>query len=207
MAFHIKNPEVERKLRALADSSGLGLTDTLRMLVDEEIARRAGKLPLIARCQPLRQDIGLGDYKPTMKDAPAAASAHYYKFAPGRVLADILLGEDAGAYAEEIDAAQETSTGPHAVQLASEILIERAGLAPLKAQHGVEALIKIAGIKMTHVNRNHLPTVLRLRAALKTELRNFTPTSDEIMDEAYRLTYRVAVVVMGHHPAFPELPA
>ncbi len=123
MAFHIKNPDVERNLRRLADSYGVGSPRWWQAGGRGDQADGDAAAAGRALCPHQARYRACGLCPPPCRTA-AEADPHFYKFAPGAVLADVLLGEDAGAYAAEIDAARETCTAPHAIQRASEILID-----------------------------------------------------------------------------------
>jgi antitoxin VapB len=53
VALHIRDPETDRLVRALADLKGLGLTEAIRLAVENELKRA----PLRDRIRPYQQRI------------------------------------------------------------------------------------------------------------------------------------------------------
>ena len=56
MAFHIRDPETDALVRRLAQEKGLGLTDTVKLAVREELDRVRRAIPLRERIAALRAD-------------------------------------------------------------------------------------------------------------------------------------------------------
>lgn len=53
MALHIRDPETDRLVRSLAEMKKLGLTETIRLAVENELKRT----PLAERIKPLQDRI------------------------------------------------------------------------------------------------------------------------------------------------------
>ena len=60
MAFHIRDEATDRAVRALSRKLGIGLTETVKMAVENELKRRANEMSLRERIKPLQAQIGLG---------------------------------------------------------------------------------------------------------------------------------------------------
>ncbi|MFG1270568.1 type II toxin-antitoxin system VapB family antitoxin [Xanthobacter sp. DSM 14520] len=60
MAFHIRDEATDRVVRALARSLGVGLTEAVKMAVENELKRRVNEMSLRERIKPLQAQIGLG---------------------------------------------------------------------------------------------------------------------------------------------------
>ena len=54
MPFHIRDPETDALVRRLAREKGLGLTDTVKLAVREELDRMRRAIPLRERIAALR---------------------------------------------------------------------------------------------------------------------------------------------------------
>ena len=59
MAFHVRDPEADALVRALARDSGLGITETIKVAVREKIERDRKAKPLRERIKALRNRLAL----------------------------------------------------------------------------------------------------------------------------------------------------
>lgn len=57
MAFHIRDKETDRLVRALARRKGLGLTDAVKLAVQQEMASAQDQPPLRERLRALAKEI------------------------------------------------------------------------------------------------------------------------------------------------------
>ncbi|MFG1250025.1 type II toxin-antitoxin system VapB family antitoxin [Xanthobacter flavus] len=60
MAFHIRDEATDRAVRALARKLGVGLTEAVKMAVENELKRQVNEMSLRDRIKPLQAQIGLG---------------------------------------------------------------------------------------------------------------------------------------------------
>lgn len=57
MAIHVRDRDTDAVVRRLAQMTGKGLTDTIREACEHEIKRLRGEKPLMARIQPLVDEL------------------------------------------------------------------------------------------------------------------------------------------------------
>ena len=57
MAFHVRDPETDRLVRELAAEEGLGLTEAVKLALQNELRRIAETLPLRERLRPLQERV------------------------------------------------------------------------------------------------------------------------------------------------------
>lgn len=60
MAFHVRNDTTERAVRALSRKLGVGLTEAVKIAVENELKRQVNEMSLRDRIKPLQEQIGLG---------------------------------------------------------------------------------------------------------------------------------------------------
>lgn len=60
MAFHVRNDATERAVRALSRKLGVGLTEAVKVAVENELKRQVNEMSLRDRIKPLQEQIGLG---------------------------------------------------------------------------------------------------------------------------------------------------
>ncbi|QRG10067.1 type II toxin-antitoxin system VapB family antitoxin (plasmid) [Xanthobacter dioxanivorans] len=60
MAFHVRNDATERAVRALSRKLGVGLTEAVKIAVENELKRQVNEMSLRDRIKPLQEQIGLG---------------------------------------------------------------------------------------------------------------------------------------------------
>jgi len=60
MAFHVRNDATERAVRALSRKLGVGLTEAVKIAVENELKRQVNEMSLRDRIKPLQAQIGLG---------------------------------------------------------------------------------------------------------------------------------------------------
>lgn len=60
MAFHVRNDATERAVRALSRKLGVGLTEAVKIAVENELKRQVNEMSLRERIRPLQAQIGLG---------------------------------------------------------------------------------------------------------------------------------------------------
>ncbi len=69
MAFHVRDAETDTLVRKLAETSGMGITETIKMAVANEIKRREAEIPLLERIRPIQERIARWPDQPqTMTD-------------------------------------------------------------------------------------------------------------------------------------------
>ena len=57
MAFHVRDPEADALVRALARDSGLGITEAIKVAVLEKIERDRQAKPMLERIQEIQDEI------------------------------------------------------------------------------------------------------------------------------------------------------
>lgn len=57
MPFHVRDPETDTLVRQLARLKGLGLTETVKLAVREELTREAQAIPLRDKIAALRAEV------------------------------------------------------------------------------------------------------------------------------------------------------
>lgn len=57
MAFHVRDPEADALVRALARDSGLGITEAIKVAVREKIERDRQAKPLIERIHEFQKKV------------------------------------------------------------------------------------------------------------------------------------------------------
>jgi antitoxin VapB len=70
MALHIRDPETDRLVRALAEQKGIALTDAIKLAVGNELRRETEKTSLRDRIRPIQERIA--SYPPTGLEADKA---------------------------------------------------------------------------------------------------------------------------------------
>lgn len=195
----IRKPGVAASIRALSKLLKVGLTDAVQIAIEHELERHVDGLPAADKLRGLREDAGLEGFIPSLSRAPALAGTARHKFVPGEVLADMMLGEDQGAYSREIYAARTARTGSHAVLRACTVLVARAQIRPANAVAAIGGLLKLSKITVEAMNDRVMVRAIELRQAGH----DGAPSETAILDEAFRRSHSVTMDVMGHHPVFP----
>jgi antitoxin VapB len=57
MAFHIRDPETDALVRALAQKRKIGLTEAVRLAVDAELKRETYATPVADRINAIRREV------------------------------------------------------------------------------------------------------------------------------------------------------
>lgn len=200
MPWHCKNEAAVTALRQLSRALGTDMAEALRVACQNELARRVDTIPLRQRIEGLRTQLGLQDLV-TREGAgrdPFEFGRYDVMFVTGSAMAACMLqDEPCNHYFAALDSENTKFTASHARHAAQRMLMDRGGLDPNEAIHGIEGFAKLGRIKTLSVGDDVRDSALRIRHALAGSNSHPGLSDDEFLDEACCRSFRMPPVLIG----------